>query len=154
MAKEIKVIDHERPGFDIAAAFNTPIVSPKEGSKSSRSRNQERLKRDREQDLRQKIMNSRQLEQTMKTLETLGDVYKQISKVPVQRFTRQHQAKYMTMISALKTKLDAHFKFLVKVVPDLKAVELQEGGDKGPSLKLTVITPVLANPAPAEREVS
>ena len=112
--------------------------NPGEVSKSPRA---QQLKKQREHDLRSKIQNSGQLKGALDTLQKLDDVYNEIHKIPISKFTRQHQAKYMTMIAALKTKMDAHFRFLAKVVPDLKSVELGDPEGKAPQLRLTLVAP-------------
>lgn len=98
-------------------------------------------RKERELDIRAKIQNSKQLEQAFKTIENIEKVYAAISKVEAQKFTRGHQAKFTSQLGALKMKLDAHFRFLNKVVPDLRSVELSDPEGNGPKLTLTINPP-------------
>lgn len=60
----------------------------------------------------------------LKRLEAISDAMKK-----KQFMEREEQAKTMTEIAVIKTRLDSHFKMLNKYLPDLRSAELDDDGE-------------------------
>ena len=91
----------------------------------------------RQQDLRDRISLSKQLNAVSQCLEDLGELDSKLRKR--RTLSREEQALYMTRLATMKNKMHGHLQLVRKVLPDLKAVTLSADDDALPSLTLTVL---------------
>ena len=94
------------------------------------SKRAEANKKINQQALREKIASGNHHAHILKSIEELGKTYDEIAKIKI--MDKGQQAKYMTQLAFLKTKMDGQFKLLNKYLPDVRAIEFQEGESGNP----------------------
>lgn len=102
-------------------------AKPKPGSLAARKLRNQKIN---QQLLREKIAAGNHHHHILKTIDELGKLDAEVKKIKC--MDRADQAKYMTRLAFLKTKLDAQFKLLNKYLPDLRAIEFREGEEGNP----------------------
>jgi len=80
--------------------------------------------------LRQKIAAGNHHAHILKSIDELDKLDAEVKKIKC--MTREDQAKYMTRLGFLKTKIDAQFKLLNKYLPDLRSLEFKESDEGNP----------------------
>lgn len=117
------------------AARRKHVLEEKLPASQKELRKNQRAKRNKEinqRNLREKIAAGQHHSKIVMTIDELGKLDSEIKKIKVGDFTREHQAKYMTRLGALRTRLDAQFKLLNKYLPDLRSIEFREGEEGNP----------------------
>lgn len=81
-------------------------------------------------ELRKKIAAGNHHHQILDTLAKLSEIDDEIRKKKF--LDRGEQAKYMTRIGALRTKMDGQFRLLSKYLPDLSSVKFEDDSGGNP----------------------
>ncbi len=80
--------------------------------------------------LREKIAAGNHHHHILTSIEELGKLDAEVKEI--KNMDKPQQAKYMTRLAFLKTKLDAQFKLLNKYLPDLRSLEFRDEEGENP----------------------
>ena len=83
-----------------------------------------------QQALREKLSTANHIGRIGTCLKRLEAINAQVARK--QGLEREEQAKYITEVGVLKTRLDAHFKLLNKFLPDLRSIDFQTEDGENP----------------------
>jgi hypothetical protein len=91
----------------------------------------------RQEDLRKKISQSKQLSALLCCLEAIGEIDNGLKTK--QKLSTEERALHMTRLAALKSKMEGHMRLLKKILPDMQSTPVTWSDDDLPSLTLRVI---------------